>query len=84
MAAGLPVVAFNVGGVSETVVDEQTGYLVSPNNLETLSQRIAELVINPRKRLLMGQAGFQRIQQHFTAELTAERVNTIVKNVLNV
>jgi glycosyltransferase involved in cell wall biosynthesis len=82
MAAELPVVAYDVDGVSETVVNEKTGYLVSPNDIETLARRMAELVASPVLRAQMGQAGYQRIQAHFTAEQTAQRVNTIIKSLL--
>jgi glycosyltransferase involved in cell wall biosynthesis len=82
MAAELPVVAFDTDGVSETVVTEKTGYLVSLNDIETLAHRIGELVANPALRTQMGQAGYQRIQKHFTAEQTAQRINTIVKNMV--
>lgn len=82
MATELPVVAYGVDGVSETVVNEKTGYLVPLNNTELLAQRITELITNPTTRTQMGLAGYQRIQEYFTAEMTAQRVNAVITEVL--
>ena len=45
-----PVIASNVGGLSEMVIDKVTGYLVEPNNIIELQNSIIELVSN--KKLL--------------------------------
>jgi glycosyltransferase involved in cell wall biosynthesis len=56
-ASGLPVVATDVGGVSEVVLDNKTGYLVEKKNVEKLAAAIEKLILNPRLRLDMGRAG---------------------------
>lgn len=43
MAAGLPVVVSDVGGLQEIVTDRETGYLVPPENSRALAQKIAEV-----------------------------------------
>src|SRR5262249_50330164 len=44
MAAGKPVVATDVGGAAEVVVDGETGYLVESNDSETMATRLMELL----------------------------------------
>jgi glycosyltransferase involved in cell wall biosynthesis len=57
MASGLPVVATNVGAISEMVADSVTGYLVPPASPRRLGGALAELVGRPSLRAAMGRAG---------------------------
>ena len=65
MAAGLPVVASAVGGISELVVHGQTGYLVPPGDAGALSQTLARLLADPRLRRRLGDAGRARAEASF-------------------
>ena len=60
MAAGLPVVAPNVGSISESVIDGVTGYLTEPNLVEPVADRLIELLENPTLARSLGAAG-QRV-----------------------
>jgi glycosyltransferase involved in cell wall biosynthesis len=51
---GVPVVAFDVDGVSEVVVHGRNGYLVTPGDLDAMTRRIVELLKNEDLRLSMG------------------------------
>lgn len=66
MRASLPVVAFNVGAVSEVVVDGVTGFVVKPNDVDALAHRVLMLVQDPALRERMGTAGRQRFEDHYT------------------
>jgi len=68
MAAGIPVVASNVGGLPEVVEDRQTGLLVPPRDVEKLSASILELLTDPAKRSRLGVNGRLRVQQLFSLE----------------
>jgi glycosyltransferase involved in cell wall biosynthesis/SAM-dependent methyltransferase len=54
MAAGLPVVATNVGSLSEAVVDGRTGFLVAPGRSDAFASALAHLVEDPKLRAHMG------------------------------
>ena len=47
MAAGLPIIATNVGGVADLVQNEKNGFVVNPGNSEELSTAMVELINNP-------------------------------------
>ena len=66
MRAGLPVVASDVGGVSEAVVDGLTGYVVGRGDTNALHLRLAELLNAPDLRARMGAAGRQTYEERFT------------------
>jgi len=68
MAAKLPVVATNVGGTAELVVEGETGLLVPPRNPELLASALERLINNKKLRISMGVAGHRRIVTHFRIE----------------
>ena len=68
MAAGLPVVSTNVGGVPDVVQDQKTGYLVSPGDARGLAEAIGRLDGNPDRRRVLGEAGRKRALELFTRE----------------
>jgi glycosyltransferase involved in cell wall biosynthesis len=65
MAAGLPVVATDVGGNREAVIDGETGYLIRERTPEALAQPILQLLRDESLRATMGHAGYERCKQHF-------------------
>ena len=68
MATGLPMVATNVGGNPEAVVDGETGYIVPPRNPEALAETLLRLIENPGLRTQMGENGRQRVAEHFSIQ----------------
>jgi len=66
MAAGLPVVACDVGGNPEVVVDGETGRLVPPRCPVRLAEAMSELLRDEGKRRAMGEAGRRRAEERFS------------------
>ena len=61
-----PVVASNVGGVPEVVVDGETGMLVESGNGDALACAISTLLIDRARAVAMGRAGRTRALSRFT------------------
>jgi glycosyltransferase involved in cell wall biosynthesis len=72
MACGLPVIASNVGGMSEVVVDGLTGYLVPPGDVSAIRERLDTLLGNPDLAARLGAAARQRILDKFTWDVVAD------------
>ncbi len=72
MGLGRPVVATDVGGIGDAVIDGVTGYLVAPRDPEALAARIVALLDSEDLRATMGQAGRRRWESHFTEERMLE------------
>ena len=68
MASSLPVVATNVGGNAEAVIDGINGYIVEPNDVAALSTAIKKLLGDPASALAMGVAGRDLVVDKFTAD----------------
>jgi glycosyltransferase involved in cell wall biosynthesis len=73
-AAGLPVVASDVGGLVDIVVDGRTGFLVPPDDAVTLAARLRQLVDDPSLRDRFGDAAAAHARQHFDAAANARRI----------
>jgi len=65
--AGLPIVATNVGSISDIVINESNGYLTGANAVE-MADAIEKLVRDAQLRKLMGEAGKARADQYFSLE----------------
>ncbi|MHB1047638.1 MAG: glycosyltransferase [Thermoanaerobaculia bacterium] len=71
MAAGLPVVATDVGGNREAVRDGVTGCLVPPADAGRLALAVAELLEDPEARRLMGAAGREAAGRYSVERMVA-------------
>ena len=79
MAAGVPVVANNVGGLPEAVEHERTGLLVSDGDFATPIRR---LLNNPAEAAEMGRRGRERVENNFTVDIMVEKTLAAYKEVL--
>ena len=70
MAAGLPVVATDVGGNREAVLDGETGFLVRERTPEAFAQPLIELLRNENLRRRMGTNGLARCLANFERDKT--------------
>ena len=67
MSFGLPVIASDVGGVSE-IVDNSVGYLIKRGDKEGLKRTLKELIDNKAIRLEKGNNARKRIEESFTLD----------------
>lgn len=83
MAAGLPVVAYDVGGISDALMHGKTGFLAPFGDASALSSFLQQLISLPALRRQMGQAGVQRVREHFSVERTAREIQNVIERVLS-
>ena len=77
MAAGLPVVATDVGDVSRIVEHELSGLVVPPRDPEALTAALADLLVDPDRRHRLGTAGRRAVETRWNAERTIARIDEI-------
>ncbi|AFZ37649.1 glycosyl transferase group 1 [Stanieria cyanosphaera PCC 7437] len=82
MRAGLPVVASEVGGIPEIVLDKVTGYIIPRGDVNQLHQRLLELVNNAQLRQNMGKAGRLRYESNFTFEQMYQKTLKVYEQVI--
>jgi glycosyltransferase involved in cell wall biosynthesis len=77
MRAGLPVIASDVNGVREQVIDGDTGLLVQKQDVASVQDALATLIDRPRLRKQMGDAGRHLYEARFTFDLMFERTRAL-------
>jgi glycosyltransferase involved in cell wall biosynthesis len=63
MACELPIVATNVDGAREAIVDGENGFLHSPHDIERMAQSVLKLIADSELRQKMGQIGKKRVRE---------------------
>ncbi len=74
MSMGKPVVATNIRGCREAVVDGQTGLIVPPKDSEKLAEALGTLLTDPERRQVYGADGRQRIESEYDEHLVFQRL----------
>ncbi|HEX8190093.1 MAG TPA: glycosyltransferase [Pyrinomonadaceae bacterium] len=82
MAAGRPVVATDVGGAREAVVEGETGFLVPPGDDGRLAERVSRLLKNPAEARALGEAGRRRVLQQFSCEAQLAQTHGLYERLL--
>ena len=71
-AVGIPVVAPDVGGVADCMIDGRTGYLVEPDDTDAFAQRCIELIENEELRRKFGASGAAHMRHSFSRRVMAQ------------
>jgi glycosyltransferase involved in cell wall biosynthesis len=82
MAAGLPVVATDVGGLAEIVENGESGWLVAAGDTRAMAARLGELIADADMRRRMGDAGRARVVSQFSPEREAAAIQSAYDRLL--
>ncbi len=82
MGIGLPVVATDVGGIGELVIDGETGFLCQSNDANALAKKVMSLLNNGNEAKRMGENGRKRILNEFGVERMVKETENIYMNLL--
>lgn len=82
MRAGLPVVASDVGGVKEIVIDGHTGYTIPREDVATLKQKLSYLIDNQQARISMGIMGRQKYESQLTFKHMYEQTLSVYQSAI--
>jgi len=82
MACGVPVVASNVGGLPELVLDGETGFLAPAGNVEEMSKQVHRLLADEDLHARMSRAARSRAEAHFQLEPAVQRYEAVYRRVV--
>jgi|AntRauMinimDraft_2_1070382.scaffolds.fasta_scaffold00467_1 glycosyltransferase involved in cell wall biosynthesis len=76
-----PCVAFDVGGMSDQIVNGETGYLVEPYDTNSFVTALERLVTDPEQRAEFGIRGREYVQKRFTLERVSSQYSDLISSV---
>lgn len=82
MAANLAVIATNTGGVGEVILDEDTGFLVSPGDVQGLSRKLINLLRDKNLRKTVGQRAKECLGSNFTVGNMAKNTQDLYDQLI--
>jgi glycosyltransferase involved in cell wall biosynthesis len=82
MLCGKPVVSFDVDGARE-VVNESTGRLIKPKNVEQLTKACAELIEDENLREKLGEAGREFVKEKFAPEVMVSKIEQVYNKLVS-
>jgi colanic acid/amylovoran biosynthesis glycosyltransferase len=71
MASGVPVVASNLSGIPELVVDSETGILTPPRDARAIADALERLAVDPALARGLARGGRERVQAQYDARSNA-------------
>lgn len=83
LIAGRPVISYDVDGAREVTLDNETGYLVAPGNIDELSHRLIQLASDPASRQRMGSTGRARFTDRFRHQTMTREIRAVYEQILN-
>lgn len=83
MAAGLPVIASDVGGLREVVDHPRTGWLVEPGSADALARALRAVLEEPGAAAVCAAAGRRRYEELFTTEAMVRRWTAVYEELLS-
>jgi len=83
MAAKLPVVATNVGGAGEAIIETETGFLVESNDDAALAEKLIWLLENPAEAKKMGDAGGKLVAEKFSGAAQLKNVSELYRRLFD-
>ena len=83
MASGLPCVATNVGGIPETIINGESGFIVEKSNPLHLAIRILDIANSVLLQQNMGNRGRKIIEEKFDSKIITQKHHWLYKSLIN-
>jgi glycosyltransferase involved in cell wall biosynthesis len=83
MACGIPVVCSGVGGITYTVDDGLSGFLVPPRQPKPLAERLIQVLADDQLRLALGRDARRRVVEDFSWSTVARRTAEIYRETIH-
>ena len=82
MSHSLPCIASNVGGIPESVIDNETGFMFEPGDIDGFSDKIITLLLDNELSVALGKKGRERVESNFHIDRQSEDIYELYTKVL--
>lgn len=81
-AAGLPVISTFHAGISDVILDGETGLLVEEHDVDAMARKMIRLLENKELAFHLGKNGKERIETHFTMEKHLKTIDALITKAI--
>lgn len=78
MALGIPVMGSASGGIQEIIEDGYNGFLIEPENVTEVTERLLELVDNENLRARLGRNAYHTVRERYDVAILAQGIQTTI------
>jgi len=82
MASGIPVVATNVGGNPEAIIDGKTGFLAPPANASAIADAVVRILTDKTLAKSMGLCAKKHVEENFSMEKMMARIEVFYNSLM--
>ncbi|MEO9209585.1 MAG: glycosyltransferase family 4 protein [Ginsengibacter sp.] len=82
-ASGKPAIGSTAGGISEVIVDGETGYIFEKGNAEQLKELLIRSANNPEQNKIMGRKAYERVKASFNSDSYSQKILSFYKKIIN-
>ncbi|WP_284125083.1 glycosyltransferase [Parerythrobacter aestuarii] len=82
MTAGIPCVAFRVGGIPDVLADGEAGVLVTDGDFGSMARSIAELLASPDSKRQLTNAATERVNRYFSQTSATRMLTRIYQSLI--
>jgi glycosyltransferase involved in cell wall biosynthesis len=82
MAASVPVIASNVGGIPDIIKDGENGMLIEPGDIKAMAEKIQRIVENREERIEISQKAKEMIMTNYSQQIVIDKLIEIYTRVL--
>ncbi len=83
MSLSLPIVASDVGGIGEAVIDGESGVLIPPRDERMLARALIELLDQPSEAARLAESALRRVSREFTRERMIDRLSDLYEETVS-
>lgn len=78
-----PVVGYDIGGIREAIIHNETGILVKQNDIQALANAVVELLNNTETRTRLGEGAYEIVRVRHDPDTSAQKVMDIYRELIN-
>lgn len=82
MACGVPVIGSNVGGIPDTIRDQEDGLLVEPRSVGSLAAAITQIIDDPLLATRLSEAAYEKVVNHYTWQVQGAKYLEVLDEVM--
>lgn len=82
MSSAKPVIASDITGNNELIIDGETGYLFPVRDYKTLAEKLESLIKDKKKRIDMGEKGRRRATEYFDIEKQVVKIEALYMDLI--